>query len=312
MNQRISLKFLIIVASILAAGFSFLNYVQKVKAENLTAGPLTISYPGAGSLFSEMNIVPGDDFQKTMTITNNGTVNHSFSIATKNVTGNLADKLYLQPHIGGNQIWSASVSDLAALPTGSKMIISSIAPGNTQIVDIEAILDDSLGNAYQGQSVKFDLIFGSEEAEPANTISPSTFTGIDLAVGTAGTIRTFAIGVPPFTPQVSATAQASQTAITGEVKGEQTGGGPAGEEWRLLLIVPALGILSTFLIASKLWRAIIIPIGSGIGAFVLSYFFKGTLATWIFYLILAIEIIIFVVLEYYIRGKQKKESEKES
>jgi len=218
MSKKINFKFLIIVASILVAGFSFAHYVQKVQAENLTAGPLTIAYPGAGSLFSEINIAPGDDFQKTLTITNNGTVNHSFSIATKNVSGNLADKLYIQPYVGASQMWSLSVADLANLPTESKMIIPSIAPGNTQIVDTKAILDDSLGNTYQGQSVKFDLVFGSEEAEPTvttTTTSLSTFTGTDLAAGTAGTIRTFAIGVPPTTPQVSPTAVASPTAVTG-------------------------------------------------------------------------------------------------
>jgi len=318
MNKKFNFKLLIIFASVLLAGFSFANYVQRVKAENLTAGPLTVSYPGAGSLFSEMNILPGDDFQKTITVTNNGTINHSFALATKNVTGNLADKLHLQPYVLGSQIWSASVADLAVLPTESKVILGSIAPGGTQTVDLKAVLDDSLGNAYQGQFVKFDLVFGSEEAEPTSTsTSTSTTTGTDGFTLIGGgpivtTLRTFAFNVATASATASPSITASATAtVSGEVKGEQTGGGTTGEEWRLLLIVPVLGILSTFLIGSRLWRAIIIPPVSGIGAFVLSYFFKGTLPTWLFYLILIVEVIAFFILESYIRKKGDEEKQEE-
>lgn len=336
MNNKTYLKLLIVVASMLLVGLSFANYVQKVQAENLTAGPLTISYPGVGSLFSQMNISPGDDFQKTITVTNNGTISHSFAIATKNVTGDLAQKLQIQPYVLGSQVWSASIADLAVVPTESKVILSNIAPGNTQTVDLKAVLDSSLDNNYQEESVKFDLVFGSEEAEPTPTstlTSTSTVTSTSTATATSadaglpaltggGTIatalRTFAFNAVSTTQTVTPTASpsisASSTAtVAGEVKGEQTGGGVIGEEWRLLLIVPIVGILSTFLIGSRLWRAIIIPPISGIGVFVLSYFFNGTLETWIFYLILVLEVVALMILEYYInRGKQRASKAEDS
>jgi len=334
MFKKLNFKVLIVITVLIAAVVSFGFYIKKVQADTLTSGPLTISYPGAGSIFSEMNIAPGDSFQKTLTITNNGTVNHSFSIATKNVSGNLADKLDIQPYVSGSQVWSASVADLGALPTHSKMIMSNIVPGNTTSVDLRAVLDSSIDNSYQGGSVKFDLIFGSEEAEPAAT-QTSTLTSTSSATQTSTTtvfqggvidgengdltttLRTFILNVTPTqlssttvspSPSVTPTPSSTPTAVTGEVKGEQTGGNPVGEDWRLLLIVPTLGILSTLLIRSMLWRALIIPIGSGIGTVVLAYFFKGSLATWIFYLILIVEVIIFLIAEYFIRRKREEKN----
>lgn len=159
---------ILLLASLVAGLLFFGSYVFTVQAETKTAGPLVIEYPGTDPLFSATNIAPGYTETKTLTVTNNGTVPHSFAIAAENVSGELADVIEIKPRVGGLTVWIlTTLTDLANWPNNSKTIIGSIAPGETRQVDIVARIPVGVGNAYQGKSTSsFKFIVGPEEEEP--------------------------------------------------------------------------------------------------------------------------------------------------
>jgi len=380
MSKMKKYRFIVLLfALFVAVGLSFAQYVRKAQADIINLGTaLQITYTGSGPIFSELNLAPGDVVDKNLQVKNIGTIGHSFAIATQNVvpssvTYNLADKITIEAFVNGSvtPAWTETILSLSTIPSGSKVIVSNIDPDDTVDVDLRATLDTSTDNNYQSAGVAFDVVFGTEEAEPTATatgtvsatatttttttatttatqtvtstatVSPlATNTPTQTVVPTSTPSATSTTTVPgvvttstatPLTttivvgrvsanlaPATSATVAptssatgtvlgATATAVTGEVKGEQTGGGSTGEDWRLLLIVPIVGILSAFLIRSKVWRSIVLPIAAGLGAFILSFFYKGTLATWLFFLILIVEVIIFIVLESLLRKESQSD-----
>ncbi len=170
----------VMILSLLAgfAGFGIFSY--KIYAANLTAGPLSISFSG-DQLFNETNMYPGKTVVKDLIITNNGTLSHSFSIAANSVSGALASVLQIEPRDGGVPIWNETLANLASLPNGSKVVLSSINAGETKNLQIAAIFPAISGNEYQGQTtVSFDFVFGNEstdQPEPVNNPSPPPAIG---------------------------------------------------------------------------------------------------------------------------------------
>ena len=278
------------------------------RADNLSAGPLTISYAGTGPIFSEVAIAPGATFNKDITVTNNGTVSHSFALAAKNVSGVLSDKIYLEP-IGGEP-WKMSIKALSEIPEVSKTVISSIAPGQSAAVTLKAEFDESADNNYQDKNVSFDLVFGSQEPEPAPSPSVSPSPAAPTGGGTGGGIALLTrftpagaispVASPTVSPSVSPSATVSPE---GEVKGEQAKN--EGELWLLLLIVP-VGVAASMLIPLSSRTGIRTPIITGVVAAVLSFFFKGTLEPWLFWLILIAEVVIVLVAGWFIISRYKK------
>ncbi len=151
-------------------GLVFCSY--KTYAGNLTAGPLAVSYAG-NQLFNESNLAPGDIVIKDLSVKNNGTLPHSFSMSTSSVVGNLASILQIEPSENGTVIWSETLANLASLPNGTKEIISSIPAGATRNLQIAAIFPASSGNNYQNQSVSFSMSFGNESTD---ITEPNKFT----------------------------------------------------------------------------------------------------------------------------------------
>jgi len=145
------------------------------RAATLTPGPLSISYAG-DQLFNETNIEPGDVFIKDISITNTGTLPHSFSMSAGNVSGNLANVIQIEPRDGGSAIWNETLANLAAIPNGSKVVIASIGPKSTKNLQIAAIFPSASGNEFQGQSsANFSFIFGNESTDKAEL---SSFTSL--------------------------------------------------------------------------------------------------------------------------------------
>ncbi len=139
----------------------------KIYAETVNAGVLKIEYAGSGPLFNETNIYPGFEITKTVTVTNQGTLPHSFSIATQNTLGPLADVLVIEPSVLGSPVWSKTISDIKSSPD-SDVIIGSIAPGGVADVDIRAYLPESVGNEHMGTSTfSFDFLMGNESTDTA-------------------------------------------------------------------------------------------------------------------------------------------------
>jgi hypothetical protein len=251
------------------------------KAATITPGPLVISYDGDGALFSESNIEPGDRVSKTLTITNNGRVNHNFAIATQNVSGDLADKMVLSAIEDGNVIWANTITELANLETQSKFI-TSLNPNETKQIVIEADFASSNGNDAAGKNVTFDIVYGTEEAEPA----ARTFS--IFSTNQAGTTTP--------TASVTVSAVASVTPVSGEVKGEETESNGLNPWY--LVIAPAAFVASLIFLPEFIIAGSLTAIGGG-ATYILGYSSSGWMDKTLFYSILIVELIVLIILAYY-------------
>jgi len=313
-------KILMLVLAIAIGLTGFLEIVDSAKAASLTAGPLNISYSGSDTIFGETNYKPGENTSKTLTIVNNGSVNHSFALATENVSGKLADRLYLKPVVNGSEVWSKTIDELSKLLSESETVILSIAPGQTVTVDLGAEMDFSSDNDYQAGAVSFDLVFGTQEVEPTPAVTSSPSDGgitADTvgATGILGAISSFFAGGTA-TPVVTASPTATASA-TPEVKGTQTSDvkGAASDffnnykNWLLLLITPILAAIVLMVPTAGVAAGVGIPLLGGAVAIVLSYFIPGNLRPLIFWVILICEIVLAVVMNYMLLKKDRIEAD---
>ena len=332
MYKKMSKKTLVTVLSLTIGALGLMSFVNETKAANYNAGPLEVTYSGVGAMFAENNLAPGDNSSKTITVKNNGTVAHSFSLATTNVSGTLADVLYLKPTIGGAEAWSKSIKELSQLPQQSQLVISSIDAGGSRDVELKYELASSAGNEYQNKTVKFDLVFGNEstdQVEPTITPTPistetsggdTNIASTDTTRGTGGGIDIFGRlrrlsragnPTPSATATETATASPSPTAAAspeGEVKGEQTDNARGGENWLLLLITPIIAAIVLMIPTMGTALGVGIPAVAGATAIILSFFYKGNMNRITFWIILILEIIIALLLNYYLLSKDKEEN----
>jgi hypothetical protein len=309
----------LLLASFVVGLLFFGSYVFSVSAETKNAGPLKIEYPGSDPLFSATNIAPGYLETKTLTITNQGTIPHSFAIAVSGTLGELAQVIHIKPYVLGSPVWDKTITQIATAPD-SNTIIGSIAPGGTATVDLMAYLPDSVGNDYQGKTtLAFSFVVGNEEPEPDASILPTPSTspsGGGSTVSGRGTGLAFGVGetlgvsASP-SPSESTTPSASVSPSPG-VKGEETQPSSNELDWRWLLVVPSVGILTMFVLPMTLATAIAVPAISGIIAAFLGIRSHGTLNPTTFWIILIIEVILFFAIVYYRGWRRRDEDEEET
>lgn len=186
-KKQLGLKIALLSIVIGLVGLVFSSY--QIYAANISAGVLNISFDG-DQLFSETNLAPGDVVVKNLTVTNTGTLPHSFSIVANGVSGVLADVLQIEPRDGALVFWNETLANLGSLPNGSKVIIPSIPAGESRTIQIAAILPASVGNVYQGESTSsFSFIMGNEstdQPEPSSNPSPPVTFGTSGSAGVAG------------------------------------------------------------------------------------------------------------------------------
>jgi len=227
----------------------FSSFIFSVQAETKNAGPLTIEYAGSGPLFSANNIAPGYSETKTLTITNNGTVPHSFAIAVSGALGELADVLRIAPKVLGVAVWDETISSIATYPDSST-IIGSIAPGGTATVDLVAYLPETVGNNYQGKTtLTFDFVVGDQEEEPAGG-------GGGGEEGTGGPVggRTLGAAIPgiaqiageSIAPEDKGEVAGEEEDKKGEENGDQDADGEKGYSY-LYWLIPLIILILLFL-----------------------------------------------------------------
>ncbi|MEI8061391.1 MAG: TasA family protein [Candidatus Berkelbacteria bacterium] len=242
---------IVALASVLVGlvGLVFTSY--KIYAANLTAGPLAISYSG-DQLFNESNIKPGDIFIKDVSVKNNGTLPHSFSISASGVSGSLATVLQIEPREGGSAIWNQTLSGLASLPNGTKTIISEIAPGATRNLQIAAIFPSSAGNDIQGQATtSFNFNMGTESTDQ---VEPSGFSSPPASLNQR--VRTAITYNPPASSQTENSVSTTPSGTGNQVAGASTvaGATTVAKELCFWWLV-ALIILIIFLILYHRYQA---------------------------------------------------------
>ncbi len=202
------------LAILLSLGLS-----QPAKAATITTGPLEITFAGS-QLFSETNMYPGmPAIIKSVSIKNNGIYPHSFSIAANGVSGSLANVLQIEPRDGGVAVWNQTLSQLASLPNGSKVIVPSIASGATKNIQIAAILPSNAGNGLQGQSAtNFNFVFGDESTDQRE---PTGFLSLPPTLGQRITQR-ITYNPPATTGDQGVTGQPGIAGTGGTVSGAES------------------------------------------------------------------------------------------
>ncbi len=330
MYKKMSKKTLVTFLSLTIGALGLMSFVNETKAANYNAGPLEVTYSGVGAMFAENNLAPGDNSSKIITVKNKGSVAHSFSLAATNVSGTLSDVLYLKPTIGGTEVWSKSIKELSQLPQQSQLVIPSIDAGGSRDVELKYELASTVGNEYQNKTVKFDLVFGNESTDPAEpTVTPTAtatsggdtnVASSDTTGGTGGGIDIFGRlrrlaragnPTPSATATETVTASPTPTATVspeGEVKGEQTDNAGGGENWLLLLITPIIAAAVLMIPTMGTALGVGLPAVAGATAIVLSFFYKGNMNRITFWIILILEIIIALILNYYLLSKDKEEN----
>ncbi|PIT97362.1 hypothetical protein COT77_01965 [Candidatus Berkelbacteria bacterium CG10_big_fil_rev_8_21_14_0_10_41_12] len=288
------------------AVFSFINFALKTKAASIDAGPLNISYAGTGPIFNETNFAPGDSVTKMLTVTNNGTVAHSFAIAASNVSGSLADYIRIEPEVDGATVWSSTLTELANLPSGSKTVIGSIVPGESKDVKLVAILDKNMTN-NQGATVSFDFVTGDEEAEPTPTpplsgVGPGGVgtTSLGTVFASAFLARTVPRAIVSALPSES--VESSPTGALGnegQVKGTEEGStkNRSARSWWVLIILPTISLAAGVAFAASLNRNVLVPSVAGASAVVIDRAIYGNFY-WPIWVAVGIELIIFIYILY--------------
>lgn len=305
--------------SFLIGAIFTLNFALKTNAAELNAGVLKITYDGAGPLFSETNIAPGYEMVKTVTVSNTGSVPHSFSIAVSGTLGSLADVLQIEPRIAGTATpyWNKTISQIAKSPN-SNVILGSIAPGETAMVDIAAILPESVGNDFQDTTtLAFSFVVGNESTDQPEPYYSPIVTPIFGTSRKTLASNIFRPGEPVQTPETLTANQPKEDGIVAEqteTKGEETSSKNICFWWWVLSIVYALFLIIYGWLTYKKeiifnWIA---PVLGGVFLYFLHWYLHRfyTPSKWCPYFIwfeLALLIIYFILFSYF---KNRAQSEK--
>jgi len=285
----------IIILSVVVGVLGFANFVS---ATTKFAGPLEVSYDGE-TIFAETNLAPGATVEKTLTVKNNGFVNHSFAIATSNVSGDLADSIMLSPVVDGNIVWTKTINELSQLPEQSLTVLDSINPAEIVQVALKAEFLAGTGNDYQGKDLNFDIIFGTQEVEPAS----NSGSGGDLSIASLG--RGAVTGLTTTTSE----SPNEEDKVTDK---ERTGGTgdepdktPFGKNKWLLMIVPGVALIALTALSSTWQRNIGLPLVAGSSAYLLSNYVHGDMATKTFWIFLGTETVGAGLLKLFIKDHHK-------
>lgn len=314
-------KKIILIGSLCAGIVGFAMSVNKANADNLIAGPLEISYLGSGPLFSEIKIAPGDNFEKEVTVTNKGTVNHSLIVTTNNISGDLGDSIKITPIVDGNQVWSETIKGLSVDYSQGKEIISSIPAGNAVALRIRAEFDLAADNNLQDKMVKFNIVLGTQEPEPLpisspdsddtdSTIDDSTSVTVLRTVRTLARVSTSAV-VSALETQTPVAEVKGVATTAGDVMGDKDEGEPQMNKY-LLLIIPAAVILAILVPIWSMSWGLGLPIFGGVVTAVLASLITGDISRFWFWIIFAIEAVLAIVINYFVFSKlNQKKTDKE-
>lgn len=322
---------ILLTLAFLVGAVSTVNFALKTEAASQAVGDLTVEFPSS-PLFNASNIVPGYEETRTITVTNNGSVNHSFSIALDGTVGSLAEVIRFEPRDFNTNfpIWTHTLAEIVASPDGF-VVFSAITPGQNVKFNLAAFLPSTVGNTYQGKSVQtFGIILGSDSSYTDNpdiipvfgggTTTDSTTTGTSgqppltyprvrgLALGTEG--------VGQGTPVVAENPPATPGEVLGttsETKGEETSNKNICFWWWVLSIVYAVLLLiygwifyKRELIFDWLW-----PVLGGAALYFLHWYLHNfyTPSKWCPYFVwieLAILILYYIIYSHY-KNRAKEE-----
>lgn len=137
------------------------------------AGNVTVSYPGAPApLFDVSAMAPGYSITKTLSVTNNSTVNQDFKFTVNDTDAahSLSDKITFQV-VDATTSSEKYFGTLSSLFSAGEVNLGSIAPSATESYNFIATFDENAGNEYMGLVEQFDLAVGFAAAQtPTNIV----------------------------------------------------------------------------------------------------------------------------------------------
>ncbi|HLO04555.1 MAG TPA: hypothetical protein VK191_15705 [Symbiobacteriaceae bacterium] len=120
---------------------------------------------------------PGDRFERRLTVRNVGSLPVQLAgVAVVNLTGSaLADVAKVQVWLGPALLTWGTVKELAKLPHLFIGGPQELQPGASISLLVVASLDRSVGNAYQGKQLRFDLqVLGEQVGAPRQEPPPGS------------------------------------------------------------------------------------------------------------------------------------------
>jgi len=175
-------------------------------------------------LFTEANIVPGYEVTHWIRATNSDTI--PYNIATKANAcvdpDHLGDVLKFKIKMGAVTLYEKTLSEFCN--ETNETFLSVLSPPNTVRYDYSIAFDNSANNNYQGKTLSFDILVGSQQTEGEDG-NPQN--GTYTFVGGGGT------GSAPYNPPLEGQVAGASTSTeeTGGTSEIGTGSGsPGGEE----------------------------------------------------------------------------------
>lgn len=150
------IRTLLLICWLVLALAGIFSFASKAQAN----GSFELTYPGQPApLFNETNLAPFDSVTQQITVKNLTSGTQKFALNLQNLLGTPDEKLtsVLTAEISraGTIIYSSHLADLPNKET----FLEDIPASQSYIYDIKVTMDD-VGNEYQSQKIKFDLIFG--------------------------------------------------------------------------------------------------------------------------------------------------------
>ncbi len=148
------------------------NSIHTVRA----FGDLSVQFgiPAETPLFNLTNMAPGDMVTKSVVVTNNGAKNHIVAVkgvktsADSSVT--LEDVMRLKISAGSTVLFQNTLSEFFSQSTSENGItLTILSPTEDETYEFEITFLPDADNTYQGQSVIFDLTFGTVEEATTET-----------------------------------------------------------------------------------------------------------------------------------------------
>ena len=172
------IRTLLLIFWLILALIGIFSFVSKAQAN----GSFELTYIGQpGPLFNETNLAPLDSVTRQITVKNLTSSTQKFALNLQNLLGVPDDKLaaVLTAEIirDSNILYSSKLSALKNTET----FLENIPASTTYVYDIKVTMDN-VGNDYQGQEVKFDLIFGwiGELVGGVSTSAPKEVLGVSV------------------------------------------------------------------------------------------------------------------------------------
>lgn len=144
-----------------------INIVRKNQKVVKAFGPLKVIY-SSEPLFADTDFFPGKSISRSIIIENTDNVSHTIGINTNNLTTqqtpSFADIIDITITRDGMPIYGADSA------TGKKTLsnffaddivnLNKLSPGENAVFDFSLQMEDTAGDEYQGQTVRFDLLTG--------------------------------------------------------------------------------------------------------------------------------------------------------